>query len=168
MSTYKMDEPMTKESFKAMPDDLQKQYIKGLQDTYQATDDMLGKMFGVSKVTVVKYRNDLGVESLGRIKGPRKELEIRLAKWDAFCNGVVGGKPGEAAECAMEEISNQVTEDTDVEESIAPTTEELIRPSRFDVTFNTDIWDYNDVAKLLKHQCLPAGKCRIRISIEQC
>lgn len=98
VSTYKMDEPMTKESFKAMPEDLQKQYIRGLQETYQATDEMLGKMFGVSAVTVLGWRRKLDVGALSNNRIPRSESAIRDAKWEAFCNGVVGGKPGEPGE----------------------------------------------------------------------
>ena len=45
VSTYKLDEPMNWESFKAMPEDLQKKYILGLQENYGANDEMIGKMF---------------------------------------------------------------------------------------------------------------------------
>ena len=95
VNTYKLDEPMGWESFKAMPEDLQKQYILNLQNTYQANDKMIGKMFGKSDVTVGEYRKKLGINSIGKSKMTRDEVGIRNTKWDAFCNGVVGGKPGE-------------------------------------------------------------------------
>ena len=93
MSTYKLDEPMNWESFKAMPEDLQQKYILNLQETYQANNDMLGKMFGVTGASVCKMRHALGVGAMGQSKMTRDEIAVRDAKWDAFCNGVVGGKP---------------------------------------------------------------------------
>ena len=95
VNTYKLDEPMGWESFKAMPEDLQKQYILNLQNTYQANDKMIGKMFRKSDVTVGEYRKKLGIHSIGKSKMTRDKVVIRNIKWDAFCNGVVGGKPGE-------------------------------------------------------------------------
>ena len=104
MSTYKLDEPMNWESFKAMPEDLQKQYILNLQNTYQANDKMVGKMFGKSDVTVGEYRKKLGLKPIGKGRMTRDEVAVRDAKWDAFCNGVVGGKPGEPKKIENNEV----------------------------------------------------------------
>ena len=98
VSTYKLDEPMSWESFKAMPKDLQKKYILGLQENYGTNDEMIGKMFKKSDTIALRLRNTLNIKPLGKCKLNRKEKEIRDAKWDAFCNGVVGGKPGEVKE----------------------------------------------------------------------
>ena len=95
VSTYKLDEPMNWESFKAMPEDLQKKYILNLQETYQANDKMIAKLFGKSDVTVGEHRKRLGLNPIGKSKMTRDEVAVRDAKWSAFCNGVVGGKPGE-------------------------------------------------------------------------
>lgn len=112
VSTYKMDEPMSWESFKAMPEDLQKKYIVGLQETYQANDAMLGKMFGRSGATVCVHRTKLGIPVVegARING--KPAQIRDAKWEAFCNGVVGGKPGEPGEHVEEAVVEEEVADT--------------------------------------------------------
>ena len=126
VSTYKLDEPMSWESFKAMPEDLQKKYILNLQETYQANNDMLGKMFGVTGTSVCKMRHALGVSAMGQSKMTRDEVAVRDAKWDAFCNGVVGGKPGEPkkienneAEELHDEINNFVGfGDPEVEEPV--------------------------------------------------
>ena len=104
VSTYKLDEPMSWESFKAMPEDLQKKYILNLQETYQANNDMLGKMFGVTGTSVCKIRHALGVSAMGQSKMTRDEVAVRDAKWDAFCNGVVGGKPGEPKKFENNEV----------------------------------------------------------------
>ena len=104
VSTYKLDEPMSWESFKAMPEDLQKQYILNLQNTYQANDKMVGKMFGKSDVTVGEHRKRLGLKPIGKSRMTRDEVAVRDAKWDAFCNGVVGGKPGEPKKIENNEV----------------------------------------------------------------
>ena len=104
VSTYKLDEPMNWESFKAMPEDLQKKYILNLQETYQANNDMLGKMFGVTGVSVCRMRHALGVGAMGQNKMTRDEVAVRDAKWNAFCNGVIGGKPGEPKKIENNEV----------------------------------------------------------------
>ena len=126
MSTYKLDEPMNWESFKAMPEDLQKKYILNLQETYQANNDMLGKMFGVTGVSVCKMRHVLGISAIGQSKMTRDEVAVRDAKWDAFCNGVVGGKPGESKKIEnneVEELHDEIDDfvgisDPEVEEPV--------------------------------------------------
>ena len=104
VSTYKLDEPMSWESFKAMPEDLQKKYILNLQEMYQANDKMIAKLFGKSDVTVGEHRKRLGLKPTGKSRVTRDEVAVRDAKWDAFCNGVVGGKPGEHKKIENNEV----------------------------------------------------------------
>ena len=196
VSTYKLDEPMGWESFKAMPEDLQKQYILNLQNTYQANDKMIGKMFGKSDVTVGEYRKKLGINSIGKSKMTRDEVGIRNIKWDAFCNGVVGGKPGEPKKFDNNEIEEPHDEiddfvgfsDPEVEEPVkapeqieikemglieepvkAPEKEksvDFLMTEKLDVTFVSDSGDLETVFQLLKQLGSHAGRCRIRIEIE--
>lgn len=90
VSTYKLDAPMGWDDFKAMPDDLQKQYLEGLMKTYGATDAMIGRMFYVSDVSVLRERHRLGIPSRNRCLS-RDNTASRDQMWAAFCNGVVGG-----------------------------------------------------------------------------
>lgn len=194
VSTYKLDEPMSWESFKAMPEDLQKKYILNLQETYQANNDMLGKMFGVTGVSVCRMRNALGIKAMGQSKMTRDEVAVRDAKWDAFCNGVVGGKPGEPKKIKdneVEELHDEINDfvgfgDPEVEEQIeikemdpieepieepvkAPEKEksvDFLMTEKFDVTFVSDSGDLDTVFQLLKQLGSHAGRCRIRIEIE--
>ena len=196
VNTYKLDEPMTWESFKAMPEDLQKQYILNLQNIYQANDKMIGKMFGKSDVTVGEYRKKLGIHSIGKSKMTRDKVVIRNTKWDAFCNGVVGGKPGEPkkVEEPHDEIEGPHDEiddfvgfsDPEVEEQIeikemGPIEEPVKEPikatekeksvdflmtEKLNVTFVSDSGDLETVFQLLKQLGSHAGKCRIHIEIE--
>ena len=194
VSTYKLDEPMSWESFKAMPEDLQKKYILNLQETYQANNDMLGKMFGVTGVSVCKMRHALGIGAMGQSKMTRDEVAVRDAKWDAFCNGVVGGKPGEPKKIEnneIEELHDEINNfvgfgDPEVEEQIeikemgpieepieepvkAPEKEksvDFLMTEKLDVTFMSDSGDLETVFQLLKQLGSHARKCRIHIEIE--
>ena len=194
VSTYKLDEPMSWESFKAMPEDLQKKYILNLQETYQANNDMLGKMFGVTGVSVCKMRHALGIGAMGQSKMTRDEVAVRDAKWDAFCNGVVGGKPGEPKKIEnneIEELHDEINNfvgfgDPEVEEQIeikemgpieepveepvkAPEKEksvDFLMTEKLDVTFVSDSGDLETVFQLLKQLGSHTGKCRIHIEIE--
>lgn len=193
VSTYKLDEPMSWESFKAMPEDLQKKYILNLQETYQANDKMIAKLFGKSDVTVGEHRKRLGLNPIGKSRMTRDEVAVRDAKWDAFCNGVVGGKPGEPkkfenieVEESHDEIDDfvgfgnpekeeeanatEVERAGDVEEPVkAPEKEksvDFLMTEKLDVTFVSDSGDLDTVFQLLKQLGSHAGRCRIRIEIE--
>ena len=91
VSTYKLDAPMRWDDFKAMPVDLQKQYLTNLVETYGATNEMLGDMFYVHPTHVGTVKKALGVVSHNphRLIGEKKAIRDQM--WAAFCNGVVGG-----------------------------------------------------------------------------
>ena len=91
VSTYKLDEPMKWDDFKAMPVDLQKKYLTYLVETYGATNEMLGDMFYVHPTYVGAMKKALGVVSHNphRVLGEKKAIRDQM--WAAFCNGVVGG-----------------------------------------------------------------------------
>lgn len=169
VSTYKLDEPMNWESFKAMPEDLQKKYILNLQETYQTTDEMLGMMFGKSNVTVGKYRAILGIDGLGHSKFSHDEKIVRNAKWNAFCNGVVGGKPGEIKEPEkVEEIESEEETDmadkNDVVEVETPV--DILIPDRVSASFVVDAGDIDKAFEKFKLVTIPTGKVRIRFEVE--
>ena len=194
VSTYKLDEPMSWESFKAMPEDLQKKYILNLQETYQANDKMIAKLFGKSDVTVGEHRKRLGLNPIGKSRMTRDEVAIRDAKWNAFCNGVVGGKPGEPKKIENNEVEElhddindfigfgdpEVEEQIEIEEmdSIEEPVEEPVKApekekpvdflvtEKLNVTFVSDSGDLETVFQLLKQLGSHAGKCRIHIEIE--
>ena len=193
VSTYKLDEPMNWESFKAMPEDLQKKYILNLQETYQANDKMIAKLFGKSDVTVGEHRKRLGLKPTGKSRMTRDEVAVRDAKWDAFCNGVVGGKPGEPKKIENNEIDDfvgfgdpeieepvkapeqiEIEEIEPIEEPVeepvkAPEKEkyvDFLMTEKLDVTFVSDSGDLETVFQILKQLGSHAGRCRIHIEIE--
>ena len=183
VSTYKLDEPMNWESFKAMPEDLQKKYILNLQETYQANNNMLGKMFGVTGVSVCKMSFALGIGAMGQSKMTRDEVTVRDAKWDAFCNGVVGGKPGEVEDEEAEESHNEIEEfesfddSTDDQEQIEieemkPSEEpieksiDILIPDHVSASFVVDAEDIDKAFEKFKLVTIPKGKVRIRFEVE--
>ena len=91
VSTYKLDAPMGWDDFKAMPVDLQKQYLTNLVETYGATNEMLGDMFYVHPTHVGAVKKALGVISNNPRHLSKAKKDIRDQMWAAFCNGVVGG-----------------------------------------------------------------------------
>ena len=180
MSTYKLDEPMSRESFKAMPEDLQKQYILKLQETYQANDKMIGNMFGVSKVAIFKARQKLGIVPVGKSAMTADAIRVRNAKWDAFCNGVVGGKPGEVEaeeshneieefessdDCTEEPEQIEIEEMKPIEEPIEEPIDILI-PDRVSVSFTIDAEDIDKAFEKFKLVTIPKGKVCIRFEVE--
>ena len=182
VSTYKLDEPMSWESFKAMPEDLQKKYILNLQETYQTNDKMIAKLFGKSDVTVGEHRKRLGLNPIGKSRMTHDEITVRDAKWDAFCNGVVGGKPGEPKKIENNEVEEPVKAPEQIEiKEMGPIEEPIEEPvkapekeksvdflmtEKLDVTFVSDSGDLETVFQLLKQLGSHAGRCRIRIEIE--
>lgn len=88
VKTYNLNQPMRWIEFTSMPEDLQKQYLTGLIETYRATNRMLGAMLGVSAPTVCKRQNYLGIPPVRtRHTTPVTRAE-RDRAWEAFCTGV--------------------------------------------------------------------------------
>ena len=91
LGTYKLAEPKRWDDCKAMPVDLQKQYLPNLVETYGATNEMLGDMFYVHPTHVGAVKKALGVVSHNPRHLSKEKKTIRDQMWAAFCNGVVGG-----------------------------------------------------------------------------
>lgn len=92
VTSVKLDQPMKWDEFKALSDDLKREYLKSLMETYQASQEMLAKMFGVSQSNICLLYKRLGMRSFPKSIRPHgEEQKRRDAIWKAFCNGVVGG-----------------------------------------------------------------------------
>ena len=97
VSTYNLSRPMRWETLKTMPEDLQRQYLDGLVETYGATDGALAQMLGVSHVTVNKLSHELG-----RMP-PRRMSAVQLLAWDRFLQGDEENVPTEEPEIQVTE-----------------------------------------------------------------
>lgn len=89
---YNLTQPMVWAEFRAMPIDLQRKYIKMLQDGYHVSNAMLAEMFGIVPHSVERYlaKNDIPRLSKNEVVKWCRKPEVKAA-WKAYCNGVVGG-----------------------------------------------------------------------------
>lgn len=61
--TYRMNEPMTWNEFKALPDDLKVKYIKTLREKFNVPDKAIAEMFGIGRNTLSLYFTKCGLSS---------------------------------------------------------------------------------------------------------
>lgn len=87
VQAYRLNEPMTWQQFRWMPEDIQRQYIMGLDAKYHPTNAALGKMLGVSGVTTGRWRKDKGV--------PQGTEKFDSDGWELFLRGVKLERPAE-------------------------------------------------------------------------
>lgn len=91
-TTIFLNQPMDWETFKGLSDTLKVKYIENLRSTYRANAAMLAQMFGVGDDTVARMLKKIGLKPGKRGgDGGSKLYKQKMAAWDAFCNGVVGG-----------------------------------------------------------------------------
>lgn len=82
---YRLNDPMTWDEFKAMPDDLQRSYIKLLRERFGVPDAKIGEMLGAEKNKISRYFRVLGLQQSGHRSGKKK---WDSEGWLAFVNGV--------------------------------------------------------------------------------
>ena len=92
VKTVGLDRPMKITEFRTLTADKQRLYLEYLRDNYHPTQDNLAEMFDVSTRTMFRLCKGLKI-TMGR-KG-QSPTKTQRAMWEAFCGGVVGGKPGE-------------------------------------------------------------------------
>lgn len=105
VKTYRLNEPMTWQEFKAMPGDIQEQYIKLLRAKFKVSYEELSKMFGICRDGVQKHLKRNGLE----VEKPFPKGVFHKEEWFAWLNGV---KLQKEAEIREEPIAEAVTEDT--------------------------------------------------------
>lgn len=132
-----LNQPMDWRSFKKMSDSLKVEYIKYLQETYDANTMMLAEMFGCTNVTVSSAMKRLGLSTKRKDHVTRgAEFEAKMEAWRAFCCGEdnetpAEEKPGTEALEAEEDVCELADA---VLAAIHPTMPES-HPNRMDVTF---------------------------------
>ena len=73
--SVKLAEPMTWNEYKGLSPDIQKEYVDGLMEKFHPTASDLGRVFGVTSQTVVRYLNQLGYSFSPGKKMPKECIE---------------------------------------------------------------------------------------------
>ena len=113
VKSYRLNEPMTWEEFKAMPDDIKETYVKLLREKFDVPDMYIAEMMGVSKDKVFRLFNKLGL-----LREQRKGRK----KWDtegfkAWAYGVPAME-AEPVQAVKDDSSTAIPEEV-IEEPVA-------------------------------------------------
>jgi hypothetical protein len=88
INTYDMGKPMEWKVYKRLPEDMKKQYIAHLLDTYGLTSSQLADMFGVSGVTATGECARLGLKYKLPGRGNRwAQSDDQREAWDEWRRG---------------------------------------------------------------------------------
>lgn len=161
VKSYRLNEPMGWEEFKAMPDDIKVTYMKILQKKFNVPFQHIGTMLGVSQKVISRETVRLGL-SHGR--GGQKKAWDKEG-WLAWCNGVPAAKeiPDEipVEEAPVEEVVEELAPEEAPVTNWTPCEEtaELLVPCSGDMTF------VGSAAEALKVAGLLLGNTRVRICI---
>lgn len=127
---YNLTQPMAWAEFRAMPIDLQRKYIKMLQDGYHVSNAMLAEMFGIVPHSVERYfvKNDIPRLSKNEVVKWCRKPEVKAA-WKTYCNGVVGGGDSLSQVTPQEVIRNIEETGPKMIEMNFPVNQELMKKS---------------------------------------
>ena len=96
--SWNLNEPMDWETFKAMPHDLQVQYVKGLNSRFNVGMKAIGEELFLQSENIVRYHfKRHGVKC--DVVGSRRSREMRLI-WEAWLKREPAEEPEEAEEVA--------------------------------------------------------------------
>lgn len=129
--SYRLNEPMNWNEFKAMPDDLKVTYIKLLREKYGVPDCKIADMMGVNKVTMSSEIKRIGLghgEKHGGYKTWNKDGFYAWANGSSVTN--------HEEEIPVEEEPVSVAEEIPVETPVEIPVETYAIPHHGNMTFN--------------------------------
>lgn len=149
-----LNEPMSWEMFKAMPNDLQKEYVAKLVDRFHCNMKDLGMMFGVKTPTVSSYFKLVGVDMSPFGKGKCGSKQDRAA----FNEWAFGG-------ASVEEVDITPQETLETPAVCASSISALDRADSFEATWSGDL----DLVKILGtvHQFANGSPIRLHVQAER-
>lgn len=107
-----LKQPMTWAEFKTLPDDIKKEYINWIRDTFGADDTSIADMLGVCRSIICKHFKCWGLNK-GKSAGGKSR------KWDKekFLAWSHGADPNAVNETQEEDITDEVNEAPEAAES---------------------------------------------------
>lgn len=138
VKSYKLNDPLSWNEFKSMPDDIKVTYIKLLREKYGVPDCKIGEMMGVNKCTMSQEIKRIGLghgEKHGGYKGWDKE------GFYAWANGVdtlptpVIEEPEEAKQEPEEDIPFELEAFCHEKPKLFPVFPEIATPCNGNMTF---------------------------------
>jgi hypothetical protein len=139
VKSYKLNAPMSYEEFKAMPKDIQEQYLKLLRKVYCAPWTEIEAMMGCGRCVLSRYMERNGIHGGERLERNSFQKE----KWLAFVNRV----PKPVVETPVEEIP---VEETPVEEiPVVAEVEEVIETPNVEVL---PMYDFKEECDRLREE----------------
>lgn len=104
-TTYKMDAPCRWEDFKAWPEDIQREYLEGLQKKYRAPLSEIARVMGVKENTFISWKADHGIKSV--FKG----RSYPTPEWETFKAGAEWLEPEAGTKMSSPEPESGAEED---------------------------------------------------------
>lgn len=86
--TYNLGKPMDWETFKAIPHDIQEEYLERLRKKYNVSYERISDMFGVHQATLYRFLNKEGLKKsyAGKMSDGQKEAWNSVANQNKTCN----------------------------------------------------------------------------------
>ena len=137
-----LKKPMSWEAFKNLPNDLKKEYITFIRETFGAPDKYIAEMFGVNTNTLGTYLIDL---RLNKGRGGNGKAKWKTAEFYAWCNGEDYPEeiPVESPQPVVDTLEEAVREVQAEHEEQAATmydsTPELAVPTTGVLTFDSNV-----------------------------
>jgi hypothetical protein len=128
VKSYRMNDPMTWEEFKELPDDLKVCYIKAIRQKYNAPDSAIAEMFGASKSMLCTM-----LKKLGCCTGQRLGKGSRAWDEDGFMHWRTGG--------AVVETETETESDTEIKTEAETKTEPVVEVNPVTLKPVNDHWD---------------------------
>lgn len=118
--TYRMNEPITWDEFKSMPDDLKIAYVKNLREKFGAPACEIAVMMGVHPATLNSYLRCLGIaegKSAGRSRQKWDKEGFNAWRTGSISETLIEDDSDSTVEATVETVEADVSVSEDVEES---------------------------------------------------
>lgn len=111
-TVYKMDAPCRWEDFKDWPEDIQREYLEGLQKKFRAPLSEIARVMGVKENTFLSWKADHGIKSV--FKG----RSYPTPEWETFKAGATWMEPEARNVLPEQESGTQILSAAAVKETM--------------------------------------------------